>query len=258
MTEFCSGVKSFFNIWSSVKPEEGKRIRNVKPNLNEQAVVPKLEFCQWLDNWTYETSLSTIPDKHSQGSSTAVNRLLLEGSDRASWKDPFCPLSLRPILDYRACSQASRQQYCCWIVTLYSLLTACNSLSCSEDFLATEKKTLMQQKINPFSNIQYILKLLMEYWFSENLTVHIDTLSLQLIIIFFMFILVTYPLDCKLPEFVSLRRLMYRTYRNILVQRKFRYGERAKRGLNEAVEWIINVDFIDTLKGANTNTMVKA
>lgn len=30
---------------------------------------------------------------------------------------------------------------------------------------------------------------------------------------------------------------MYRTYRNILVQRKFRYSERAKRGLNEAVEW---------------------
>ena len=31
--------------------------------------------------------------------------------------------------------------------TLYSLLTACNSLSCSEDFLATEKKnTGMQQQ----------------------------------------------------------------------------------------------------------------
>lgn len=50
---------------------------------------------------------------------------------------------------------------------------------------------------------------------------------------------------------------MYRTHRNILVQRKFRYSERAKRGLNEAVEWIINVDFIDTLKCTNTNTMIK-
>lgn len=63
---------------------------------------------------------------------------------------------------------------------------------------------------------------------------YIDTLSQQLIIIF---ILVTYRLDSKSTELVSLMRLMYRTYRNILVQRKFRYSERAKRGLNEAVEW---------------------
>lgn len=60
-----------------------------------------------------------------------------------------------------------------------------------------------------------------------------------------IFILVTYLLDSILKlqgEFgskslVSLKGLMYRTYRNILVQRKFRYSERAKRGLNEAVEW---------------------
>lgn len=51
--------------------------------------------------------------------------------------------------------------------------------------------------------------------------------------------------------------LMYRIYCNILVQRKFCYSERVKCGLNEVVEWIINVDFIDMLKCININIMIK-
>lgn len=62
------------------------------------------------------------------------------------------------------------KQYCCKTFTRSSLLTTCNSLSCSEDFLATEKNTVIQHKTisvtlfvtfwkregNPFSYIQYI------------------------------------------------------------------------------------------------------
>jgi len=62
---------------------------------------------------------------------------------------------------------------------------------------------------------------------------------------------------------VSIKRLMYRTYRHILVQRKFRYSEGAKRGLNEAAErekshTINNNKFRlhrCKLRGKNTNTM---
>ena len=138
--------------------------RDVKPSLNKQAVFPISELCQWLDNCTQvlPKRLSTIADKYSWGSSTAVCEQAPAGrvwpslgGKASSARFLFAPSSTRELFHRRG---YGHQQYCCWIFTLYSLLTACNSLSCSEDFLATQKKYRNATENNVCDSFCNILK----------------------------------------------------------------------------------------------------
>lgn len=56
--------------------------RNVKPKVNEQVVVRKLELCQWLDSWTF--SFFTV-----KGRQQLCTGSCWKGLTWARWKGPF-------------------------------------------------------------------------------------------------------------------------------------------------------------------------